>query len=259
MTIPPRYAPCFVLQKAQVLCVIWFEDALWHHGVPTCVFDLYLLVRDIDLAAEVLLNKGWKDAPPPTKFTFNFLDPHPEIARRRLDAPGANEINPPGEVSPEPATTVLLKAADFKFPAEKFAPTPASLEGYFPPLPVLTDALIDSLLDAPHDCRLQSYMALQLSYLYGYVCELKEQSFSKVIKYENRQFHHDALSGVSVGTLPIITIERQVRDELRKECRMEGRLSTSTTAPLRRVASIEAITRYSALKEAELVRKMPQY
>lgn len=226
MTIPPRYTPCFILQEARVPCVVWFEDALWHYGVPTSVFDLYLLVLDIDLAAEVLIDKGWNDAPPPTKFTFHFLASHPEIARRRLDPPGANEVRPPSwpptppaEVRLRPGTTVLLKAADFNFPAEKFAPTPASLEIYFPPLPVLTDALIDSLLDAPHDSRLQGAMAVQVCYLYQHVRELKEQSFSKEIKYENRQFHYDALSGVDIGTLPVIAVERRVRDELRKEQR----------------------------------------
>jgi hypothetical protein len=194
--------------------------ALW---VPTGVFDLYLLVLDIDLAAEVLLDKGWNDAPPRTKFTFHFLASHPEFARRRLDPPGANEVKPPSwpptppsEVRARPGTTVLLKAADFNFPAEKFALTPSSLESYSPPLSVLTDALIDSLLDAPHESRLQGHMAVQVCYLYQYVRELKERSFSKEIKYENRKFHYDALSGMDIGTLPVITVERRARDELRE-------------------------------------------
>ncbi|KAL2753279.1 hypothetical protein ACRALDRAFT_1065392 [Sodiomyces alcalophilus JCM 7366] len=224
MTIPPRYIPCSILQEARIPCVVWFEDALWHYGVPTGVFDLYLLVPDIDQAAKALLHQGWNDTPPPSKFIFHFLASHPEITHRRLCPPGANKVEPPrwpptppGEVTPKPGTTILLRAADFHFPTKHFAPTPTSLEGYFPPLPVLINTLIDSLLEAPHGSRLQGAMALQVCYLYEHVHELKERSFSKEIKYENRQFHHDALLGLDIGTLPVLAAERRIRDELRKE------------------------------------------
>ena len=47
------------LQEEGIPSVVWFEDAIGHYGVPTVVFDLYLLVSDIDAAAEVLLRRGW--------------------------------------------------------------------------------------------------------------------------------------------------------------------------------------------------------
>jgi hypothetical protein len=50
-----RYSSCLVLENIGIPYVIWFEDALAHYGVPTIVFDLYVLVLDIDTAAELLL------------------------------------------------------------------------------------------------------------------------------------------------------------------------------------------------------------
>ena len=54
-----RYSPCFQLHQKDIACVIWFEDAVKHYGVPTGLFNLYLLVLDIDQAAEFLVQCGW--------------------------------------------------------------------------------------------------------------------------------------------------------------------------------------------------------
>lgn len=55
----PRYKPCQVLFDNHIPHAVWFEDALVHYGVPTVVFDLYILVPDIDLAANLLAKAGW--------------------------------------------------------------------------------------------------------------------------------------------------------------------------------------------------------
>jgi hypothetical protein len=196
---------------------------------------LYLLVPDIDLAADVLLCNDWKDAPQPAESTFHFLSWHPEIARRRFSPPESHEVErppswpptPPGEAQPRPKTTVtvLLSTADWNFSAEKLAS--ASLKGFLPPLPALTDSLIEKLLDSPHESRLQRDMAVQVCYLYGYVPELMERSYAKELKYENRQFHYDAISGLQISTLGVISHERLVRDELRKGQRQLQECSAS--------------------------------
>ncbi|KOC14145.1 hypothetical protein AFLA70_181g002231 [Aspergillus flavus AF70] len=54
----PRYKPCQVFSFHQVPHAIWFEDALVHYGVPTVVFDLYILVPDNDVAADLLAKAG---------------------------------------------------------------------------------------------------------------------------------------------------------------------------------------------------------
>jgi hypothetical protein len=221
METPARHQPCLLLQEAGVPCVVWFEDALHHYGVPIVVFDLYLLVPDINQAAQVLLHKGWTHATAQPSSDMNFLARHPEIEHRRLNPPGGDPGGQPlpwppplpGELRPSPVTTVLLPAADWKFPAEKLAA--ASLNGFSPPLPALTDALIERLLDSPHGSRLQGHVALQICYLYGHVRELRERSVAEELINENRQFHNDALYGMDIGTLPVLAHERQVRDELR--------------------------------------------
>ena len=48
-----------MLLDHQVPYVIWFEDTLRHYGVPTALFDLYLLIPDLDEAAELLVKPGW--------------------------------------------------------------------------------------------------------------------------------------------------------------------------------------------------------
>lgn len=48
-----------ILQKHNLPCVGWFEDAIGYYGVSTVVFDLYILVQDIKNAAQVLVQNGW--------------------------------------------------------------------------------------------------------------------------------------------------------------------------------------------------------
>src|SRR4051812_8728567 len=54
-----RFQPCYSLLEAGIPCVVWCEDAVGYYGVPTVVFDLYVLVSDIDEAAKVLIQEGW--------------------------------------------------------------------------------------------------------------------------------------------------------------------------------------------------------
>lgn len=58
-----RYEACRTLNASEVPCAIWFEDAIAYYGVTTVLFDLYMLVHDIDAAARVLNKAGWVLAP----------------------------------------------------------------------------------------------------------------------------------------------------------------------------------------------------
>ena len=58
--LPPRYTACELLYKAGIPAAVWLEDALSYHGVPTLVFDLFLLVPDVNAAAQVLVSSGYK-------------------------------------------------------------------------------------------------------------------------------------------------------------------------------------------------------
>ena len=198
--------------------MIWFEDALVHYGVPTAVFDLYILVNDIDLAADSLAKAGW---------TFDMQEPYrignaevnlQDFPQQRLISPGSH------------TRTIFLPAADWKFSLTDarleyadIRPNSASLDNTssfrvpFPPLAGLLDAFIESWLEcSSNDTMLSIVLACQISYLYEHVPVLKRQkSFVEQMKYEHRQFHFDVLAGVQTGTLPFRRHQRPIRDALR--------------------------------------------
>ncbi|KAJ5165222.1 uncharacterized protein N7500_007052 [Penicillium coprophilum] len=203
-----RYKPCQVLSNHRFPHVIWFEDALHHYGVPTLKFNLYLLVADIEKAAELLVKAGGAlDSQEPRKIGNAKV----ELPQKRLISPTSQTI------------TVLLPAQDWKYPlipdscsddvslaAESL---PENLS--FPPLPGFLDALIESWLDCPSDdAMLLLHLACQISYLYEYVPALKQLSFAEQMKYEHRQFHFDVLAGMETGTVQFRKHERAIRDAL---------------------------------------------
>lgn len=203
-----RYKSCQVLHDRRVPYVIWFEDALSHFGVPTVVFDLYLLVEDIDRAAKLLIEAGW---------VVDMENPH-KIGNSEVQFPQQRLMSPSRQTK-----TVILPAADWKFPLPNSpleqsmlaARPPCKLS--FPTLSRLLDALIESWLDcATDDAMLLIHLACQISYLYAYAPSLKEQSFCKQMKYEHHQFHFDVLSGMESGTLPFRRHQRAIRDALLK-------------------------------------------
>lgn len=100
----PRSNASQVLSDKQVPHVIWFEDVLFQHGVPTVVFDLYILAKDIDFASNTLAMAGW---------TSGMQGPH-RIGNAEVDL----DVFPQQRlISPDSKTrTVLLPAPDWKFP-----------------------------------------------------------------------------------------------------------------------------------------------
>ena len=88
---------------------------------------------------------------------------------------------------------------------------------FFPPLPQLLDALIDSELDVPPgDGMLRLHISCMISYLHDYVPALKIRKFVQELRYDNRQYHLDWLSGMSTGTNSFIQHQRAIRDALRQ-------------------------------------------
>lgn len=202
---------------------MWFEDAIASYGVPAVVFDLHLLVADIIEAASALMESGWTDAGP-LNSKFHFL--MGSIAQRRLNPPGhgtAVKQNPeprvgppplPSKELPGPTTTVLLPAADWNVPVEKLRLF--SSDSFVPPLNLLVDALIDSLLDAPTNTLLRMRLSTYVAYLYGYCTALKTQNFSENLSRDHRQFHYDKLSRQTSVTIPFVKEQRLIRDAIRE-------------------------------------------
>jgi hypothetical protein len=93
---------------------------------------------------------------------------------------------------------------------------PVSPESFVPPLNLLIDALIDSLLDASPNTVLRTRLTTFVSYLYGHCTELNTKNFATNMRLDHRQFHYDALWGPEMGTVPFINKHRQIRDEIRE-------------------------------------------
>ncbi|KAL2143044.1 hypothetical protein VTI28DRAFT_384 [Corynascus sepedonium] len=224
MTTPSRREnPCVILREGNIPCSVWFEDALAYHGVPTVVFDLHLLVPDIDQAADLLIKAGWTSSGTPDYINYFLQD---FTSQRRLDPPGFRAATqepkpwpppPPSQEPPGPTTTVLLADADWNVEVKDLLPLFS--EGFVPPLSLLVDSLIDSLLDSPPSTALQTRLATYISYLYHYSTPLKSEKFALSLKPEHRQFHYDALSKMTFGTAPFIEEQRQIRNEVRGRTR----------------------------------------
>ncbi|KAB5530331.1 hypothetical protein GE09DRAFT_974142 [Coniochaeta sp. 2T2.1] len=222
MAVPKRLNACHLLQQNGVPSAFWFEDAIAYYGVPTIVFDVFLLVSDIDEAAAVLTESGW--GPPPTRISdrYHFLNQPPPLRCRRLVPPDAeagdataSRPSRPAFYNPHsPTVTMLLRAADWEFSPEKHLQT--SQDTFIPPLSALADSLIGVLLDLPDCSDVQRHVSVQLSYLYGHVKQVNEKSFADQLRYEHRQFHFDCLAGMTMGTIPFIVHERAIRDSLRR-------------------------------------------
>lgn len=219
-----RHQSCYILRNKGIPCVVWFEDAVYYYGVPTGVRDLYVLVSDIDVAAEILKQSGWVVVPRKQGFTNVFED----CTQRCLLSPRSpcegyqsSALTPASMRSlpikaPTPTTTILLPAEDWNFSITQPG-TKESFTTMIPPLATLLDALIDSLLDCHCDNDgLRSHLACLVCYLYDYVPELRKREFAHSLVYDHRQYHMDVLCGMSNGTLPFIRHQRKVRDALRE-------------------------------------------
>jgi hypothetical protein len=204
----PRHLPCALLHSQGIRCVAWFEDAIAHYGVPTIVFDLYVLVQDPASAAKLLLQSGWTFMQREQKIGNATL----ACMQYALSPPTQNSIRRAGEL-PGPTTTVLLRADDWNFDLEQHW-SPAIV---IPPLAPLLDALIDSWLDSPDDnLMLRMHLGCMIAYLYDYAPELQQETFAVQLKKEHHQYHYDVRSGMTTGTAPFLNRQRQVREESRK-------------------------------------------
>ncbi|KAK4151589.1 hypothetical protein C8A00DRAFT_17003 [Chaetomidium leptoderma] len=223
MAARSRYDPCDTLRAQDIPCLVYFEDAIAAYGVPTALFDLYLLVPDLAEAEETLLAAGWTTAPPLGR-VHHFLNSPLHISHRRLlpppgittaEKPPSDPAAPPSQAAPGPTTTVLLPAACWTASNidEIFLSSPDTL---VPPLPVLLDGLIKALLDLPpFDQALSDHLATQISYLYGHCDALKTQDFGRELMLEHRQFHYDALSKPGLGTVPFLMEQQRIREDVR--------------------------------------------
>ncbi|KAL4933731.1 uncharacterized protein BDV17DRAFT_298079 [Aspergillus undulatus] len=189
-----RYEPYLILDENTIPYVIWFEDALHYYGVPTVVFNLWILVQDLNSAANCLSRAGWTIDTQPC---LRIGDAEVEISHESLLHPNSG-----GKFSLT-SNSVLERV-----PLERFLETDELREK-----PSGRTFLIESWLDDPsEDPALLIHLAVQFHYLYECDPALKERSFAQRLRYEHRQFHFDVLAGMDPGTSPFRNINYELRE-----------------------------------------------
>jgi hypothetical protein len=210
------------LRDANISCVVWFEDAVAHYQVPTGLFDLYLLVPDINTACQVLQQHGFSMIPQAKGRIGNAFVCSPQLRLACPDRPAKTH----GWL---PSAVVLLPAALWAYDLDrhdKLLHLRDQVDALYPVLPHLVDAFIDGMLDFEENA-LREPLGLHLSYLYQYTPELRGRKFANQLREDNRQFHNDIISGMMLGTLAVIVHEREVRNQLRTGLRSVSDCSTS--------------------------------
>jgi hypothetical protein len=179
----PRYDACTLLAKFGFSNVIWFEDLLALHGSDTRVWDLNLLVKDPNQAAEQLVKAGYRRMPPD-----NHLEYIPEITQRGV------------RVIKSETAVVLLPAEDWYYDLE------AAVSDHLPPIHAFLDSMADVWLrissqDYADRLRFAMYLACMISYCYSLVdthgVRVKSIEFAEKLKPEHRELHYDIISSGS--------------------------------------------------------------
>ncbi|KAI5798121.1 hypothetical protein FPQ18DRAFT_375887 [Pyronema domesticum] len=206
LTLTPRYALCTLLQSHRIPFTLFLEDALHYYGVPTIVSDLFLLCPRPDLLPSVLSSSGWKEHPLP----------------ERLISKGFNEDLVCGYYQTSDDSESGLGAVFLDPVAWNFRPeAEVGMDGYevIPPLPDLLDSLISTYLSAAENASWSmwtNYLSCLIGYVYRYVPEVREAGFAGMLREENRQYHADELSGMSMRSIMAWRWEREVRERIRR-------------------------------------------
>nr|POE62242.1 hypothetical protein CFP56_70629 [Quercus suber] len=234
----PRYLAAVVLRDMGIASVVWFEDALYEYDVPTMLFDLYLLVPNIDTAAQTLERSGWHMIEQQRGRIGNArlnLDQHPQH-RLSPTRPGRTTDHRPESVRPSGIRRSSMPIADTEQPQVVLLAAPrwsfefgygCSSKAFFPTLEAFLDSLIDSQLTHTDDVGFQNHLRVQIGYLYGNSPALRARSFADRLIYEHRQYHFDVCSGMSHGTVRFVAHQRAIREALRankielRECSAE--------------------------------------
>ena len=218
-----RYDACRVLSSVGIASMIWGEGALAILGVPTILWDVFILVEDPKIAAQYILKYGFVRTKPNPRF-----EDVPEIAiAPRLAAPlpskPSSKTPPPVEVckdisndasgtgneladaqSTEDTGVVLLSA--------KYWPHNTlgqSHQSFVPRTCEMLNCLISTYMGAM-EFVFREYIAIHISYFYMYVQSVRNPGFETLLLKESRQLHFDMLH--SKDTMRTLLSAKQVHD-----------------------------------------------
>jgi len=165
-----RHEGAEALKSCGIPCTVWGEDLLRHFGVPTIIFDHFLLVPNVETAASKLESLGFHPLPPNPR--YRFLE---ELTRNSIRLSHGQYID-------DHPAVVLLPACAWHFSMRLSSPK----SDIIPPLSAVIESYIDTSLDAKtlyFRCHLGTHMA----YLAEYSKDAKDPGFPGILRYKYQQ------------------------------------------------------------------------
>jgi hypothetical protein len=161
------------LKSCGIPCAVWGEDLLIRFGVPTIIFDHFLLVPNPETAASKLESLGFHPLPPNPR--YRFLE---ELTRNSIRLSHASGQH----IEDDHPAVVLLPADAWHFSMRLLSPK----SDIIPPLSAVVESYIDTSLDAKtvyFRCRLETHMA----YLAEYSKDAKDPGFPGMLRHKYQQ------------------------------------------------------------------------
>ena len=213
----PRFDPCDFLLRAGIPCKIWGEDVLCFYGVPTGVFDLFLLVSDSEEASKNLIDQGYLRTTHNKRFEIipELSSRVPRLVPSYLAAKVMESSSIGSDTSDllEADDTVLpgvvlLPATDWNYPLPSSV---ADLHELIPSLHEYFDCTVQKWMDIPETMdSLRSHLAIHIVYHSLYLDEVWTEEFEREIRKEHRQLLFDLLADGTGGPVDLVHRDCQI-------------------------------------------------
>lgn len=226
----PRFDPCDCLLRAGIPCKIWGEDVLCFYGVPTGVFDLFLLVSDPKEASKRLVDQGYIRTTPNRRFLYipELSSQVPRLVSSALVGKVVDSSSISSDTSgPLEADdtvlpgVVLLPATDWNYPLPCSV---ADLHELIPSLHEYFDCIVQKWMDIPINMdSLRSHLAIHIVYHSLYLDEVWTEEFEKEIRKEHRQLLFDLLADGAGGPVDLVHRDCQIYHQGIRNQILEGK------------------------------------
>ncbi|KAJ5899521.1 hypothetical protein N7495_004265 [Penicillium taxi] len=209
----PRYKPCDCLLRVGIPCKIWGEDVLFYHGVPTLVFDLFILVSDPE-ASRQLVSHGYIRTTPNKRFIkipeLSSQAPRLVLAEKIMEIPSMTSdatglLQADDTVLPG---VVLLSATEWNY---SLPHSLADLQELIPSLHEYFDSIVEKWMDLTANMHsLRRYLAIHIHYHSVYLDEFWTKEFENEIRLEHRQLLFDIMADGAGGNVDLLDRECQI-------------------------------------------------